>query len=70
MEKEKEKEVELWLDAMVAASVAGSQKNQSFWDILDDYEYRAWEGLRVSGEDQYGRKQFETVSGMGYFLKP
>ena len=66
---EMEKKVEEWLDAMIAAAVAGSQKNQGYWDLRDEYEYLPWEGVRVSGEDQYGRKQYEDVSGMGFFKK-
>jgi len=59
-------EIQAWLDANTTVK---KEPTEGYWDSLEGYEYLPWKGYRVSGIDQYGRKQYEFVSGHGFFPK-
>ena len=68
MRKEMTSEVKRWLDENATVKT-GNPAAKAYWDSLEGYEYLPWEDYRVSGEDQYGRKQYECVSGHGFLPK-
>lgn len=59
-------EVARWLNENATQQPEDIER-QKAWNVLDGLYHGRWESHRVSGEDQYGRTQYEFVSGNGFF---